>query len=128
MWRRMRRRLRRLWRFLMMVGLGYRRPLAGWIQTHSEQVECLEITAEHFYSGGEKTLSSLAKNFPIFVHGLGLSLGTPGPLDKHRLNQFAAVCKIANPQWISEHVAFTRSAETDLGHLNPVPLTREVCQ
>ncbi len=112
----------------MLVGLGYRRPLANWIQSHSQQVDCLEITAEHFYAGGEKSLASLAKTFPLFVHGLGLSLGTPGPLDKNRLNQFAAVCKIANPQWISEHVAFTRSEETDLGHLNPVPLTHEACQ
>lgn len=28
-------------------------------------------------------------------------------------------------EWISEHVAFTRTSETDLGHLNPVPPTYE---
>jgi uncharacterized protein len=34
------------------------------------------------------------------------------------------VVAAADPCWISEHVAFTRTAEYDLGHLNPVPPTR----
>jgi hypothetical protein len=51
------------------------------------------------------------------VHGLGLSLGTPGPL---RSENFERVVRAADPMWISEHVAFTRTAEVDLGHLNPV--------
>jgi uncharacterized protein (UPF0276 family) len=34
--------------------------------------------------------------------------------------------KAANPEWISDHIAFTRTAEVDLGHLNPVPPTREM--
>ena len=59
------------------------------------------------------------------MHGLGLSFGTPGPLDQKRLEKFARVVSLANPDWISEHVAFTRTSEIDLGHLNPVPPTRE---
>ena len=35
------------------------------------------------------------------------------------------MAKTAKAEWISEHVAFTRTAEVDLGHLNPVPLTRD---
>lgn len=108
-----------------MIGVGYRRELSTWIDTHPPGVDCLEITAEHFYHGGEERLRQLANSFHLFVHGLGLSLGTPGPLDDERLEQFARVTAAANPDWISEHVAFTRTAEADLGHLNPVPPTRE---
>ena len=108
-----------------MIGVGYRRELSAWIDTHPPGVECLEITAEHFYGGGEERLRQLADGFHLFVHGLGLSLGTPGRLDQERLDQFARVAAVANPDWISEHVAFTRTAEVDLGHLNPVPPTRE---
>ena len=109
-----------------MTGIGYRPELASWIDSKPPGVDCLEITAEHFFRNGERRLKQLANDFHLFVHGLGLSLGTPGPLDTGRLDQFARTVKIANPDWISEHVAFTRTAEVDLGHLNPVPPTREI--
>ncbi|MGZ0166371.1 MAG: multinuclear nonheme iron-dependent oxidase [Planctomycetales bacterium] len=44
------------------------------------------------------------------------------------LKQFAHVVRTANPEWISEHVAFTRSNEVDLGHLNPVAPTKASLQ
>lgn len=109
----------------MKIGLGYRRELSGWLLTKPRGVECLEITAEHFYEDGHQLLTELAKEFPLLVHGLGLSLGTPGPLDTDKLERFATVSRAASAQWISEHVAFTRTAEIDLGHLNPVPPTRD---
>jgi len=103
------------------IGVGYRRELAQWIASRPPEVGCLEITAEHFFDGGKEKLSKLTKDYPLFVHGLGLSLGTPGPLDQSTLDKFAAVVEAAQPEWISEHVAFTRSEEIDLGHLNPIP-------
>lgn len=108
-----------------MVGVGYRQPLAGWIDSRPAGLDCLEITAEHFSHGGHDRLRQLRNRFALFVHGLGLSLGTPGPLDAERLGNFARVVEAAQPEWISEHVAFTRTAETDLGHLNPIQPTRE---
>ncbi|HAB14831.1 MAG TPA: DUF692 domain-containing protein [Verrucomicrobiota bacterium] len=110
----------------MMLGVGYRHELSGWIASTPAGVDCLEITAEHFFGGGLDRLQTFAKNFPLFVHGLGLSLGTPGPLDPKRLAQFTCVVQAANPQWVSEHVAFTRTEEVNLGHLNPLPPTRNV--
>jgi uncharacterized protein (UPF0276 family) len=110
---------------MAMVGVGYRQPLAGWIDSQPSGLECLEITAEHFFDGGHERLRQLRGRFALFVHGLGLSLGTPGPLDAERLDRFARVVEAAQPEWISEHVAFTRTPETDLGHLNPIRPTRE---
>ena len=109
-----------------MIGVGYRKGLADWIGSKPRGIDCLEITAEHFFNGGEERLGQLAKQFHTFVHGLGLSLGTPVTLDSKTLERFARVVEIANPDWISEHIAFTRTAEVDLGHLNPVPPTREM--
>lgn len=111
-----------------MIGIGYRRELAAWIASRPAAVECLEITAEHFYDDGEETLPQLRKEFRLFVHGLGLSLGTPGPLDPRRVEQFARVVQLAQPDWISEHVAFTRTPEVDLGHLNPIRPTRDTAR
>ena len=111
-----------------MVGVGYRRELSAWIRTRPRGVDCLEITADHFFGGGEEQLTEIKRHFRLFVHGLGLSLGTPGPLDAGHIKQFARVVSVADPEWISEHIAFTRTAEVDLGHLNPVPPTRESIQ
>ncbi len=112
----------------MKTGVGYRRELAGWIDSGPAGVTCLEITAEHFYHGGERVLERLRRDFTLFVHGLGLSLGTPGPLDQERLAKFARVSELAQPTWVSEHIAFTRTPEVDLGHLNPVLPTRETAR
>ncbi len=108
-----------------MIGVGFRRELAHWIAGNPPGVDCLEITAEHFFDGGEERLAALRERYALFVHGLGLSLGTPGPLDARRVEQFARVSAQAGAQWISEHIAFTRTAEADLGHLNPILPTRE---
>ena len=138
----------------MKLGVGYRRELRDWLASRPPGVDCLELTAEHFHGpladplpgvglAGRNPgaapwppapLAPLAPPAPpgaasppndcLFVHGLGLSLGTPGPLDKQRLREFARLATAVNAAWVSEHVAFTRTAETDLGHLNAVPPTR----
>ena len=108
------------------VGIGYRCPLARWIESRPPEIECLEIVAEHFFNGGVDRLKQLAGSYPLFVHSLGISLGTPGPLDTAALESLASVVEIARPEWVSEHVAFTNSGEVDLGHLNPVAPTREM--
>jgi len=105
---------------MRLIGLAYRHPFAAWIDTNPPEVRCLEVTAEHFFEGGDPRLRTLASRYPLFLHGLGMSLGTPGPLDRRTLEQFVRVSKVADPMWISEHVAFTRAAEIDLGHLNPI--------
>jgi len=118
----------------MRIGVGYRHELANWLTTRPPGIGCLELTAEHFYRDPRR-LAQVANlrtgegssSTPwLFVHGLGLSLGTPGPLDENRLSQFVHVAATVQADWISEHVAFTRTAEVDLGHLNPVPPTRDL--
>lgn len=111
-----------------LTGVGYRAQLAKWIGLRPPEIHCLEITAEHFFDHGRDHLAWLAGCYPLYVHGLGLSLGTPGPLDSNTLDRFAEVVDVAQPEWISEHVAFTKSDEIDLGHLNPVaPTATSLC-
>ncbi len=107
------------------LGVGYRKALDDWLNTRPTQVKSLEITAEHFFDSGDEFLTTLSESYPLLVHGLGLSLGTPGPLCKDTLSKFARVAKAANAEWVSEHVAFSRTADVDLGHLNPVPHNEE---
>ncbi|MEE2739145.1 MAG: DUF692 domain-containing protein [Planctomycetota bacterium] len=105
---------------MMLSGLGFRPPLAEWIRSRPSEIECLEITAEHFFDGGQEQLQWLSEHYPLFIHGLGLSLGSPGTLDSETLRHFIQVVEQSDPMWISEHIAFTQTTEHDLGHLNPV--------
>lgn len=115
----------RLRRLVIKVGVGYRREMAEWIHTRPPGVNCLELTAEHFDARDAARLDQLGREYSVYVHGLGLSLGTPGPLDRARVEHFATIARAARAEWVSEHIAFTRAGEIDLGHLNPVPPTRE---
>ena len=108
-----------------LVGVGFRQPFADWILGEPDVVDCLELTAEHFFDGADDLLLRLRDLYPLSVHGLGLSLGTPGPLDPLTLSQFQRVVELSGARWTSEHIAFTRTDDVDLGHLNPVPLTRD---
>lgn len=112
----------------MKLGVGYRREMAAWIKTQPRYVSALELTAEHFFRVEDAVLAELGKNYEIYVHALSLSLGTPGPMDNDLVERFARVVRAANPRWISEHIAFTRTTDVDLGHLNPVPPTRELLE
>jgi uncharacterized protein (UPF0276 family) len=102
------------------IGIGHRAPLAAWIDSRPPEIDCVEVVAEHFTGARTSQLHALCRKYPLMVHGLGLSLGTPGPLDPARLAKFRDVAAAADPLWVSEHVAFTRSGARDLGHLNPV--------
>ena len=115
---------------MRVVGVGWRQELAAWAESSGLGVQCLELTAEHFFGKHQlqEKFKGLGKKTPLYLHGLGLSLGTPGKLDEATLKNFAGVSKEVNPEWVSEHISFTRTDEIDLGHLNPVQPTREMLE
>ena len=111
---------------MVAVGIGHRQELVPWIDACPPEIECLEVIAEHFADPKRWwRLRALAEKYPLAVHCLGLSLGTPGPLDRGSLALAAEVAAIAEPLWISDHIGFSRTSEIDLGHFNPVPPTME---
>ncbi len=79
-----------------------------------DSLPALGLGAEHFFDEGEDLLRELGRRWPVYVHGLGLSLGTPEPLDAETLRRFARVAELTGAEWVSEHVAFTRAGEVDL--------------
>ncbi len=107
------------------IGIAYRRQLAHWIDSYPSEIGCIEVTAEHFFDADSSKLSQLRQHYPIYLHGLGLSLGSNIELDQHYLEKFHSVCKIAQPKFISEHIAFTKTSEIDLGHLNPIAYNQQ---
>ncbi|MDA0789624.1 MAG: DUF692 domain-containing protein [Proteobacteria bacterium] len=103
------------------VGLGVRSAFWPLIVDGSLPLDFVEVTAEHFFDD-DLPLVQLS-GLPVAVHSLGLSLGSPEPLDEAYLDRVRAVAERADAVCSSDHLAFTRANGIDLGHLNPVPLS-----
>ena len=112
-------------------GLGFREPFRADLFLHREDVDFLEITADHYFDvTPEKVreLDLLRDHFPLIPHGLDLSLGSAEGIDPAYLGQFAAIVEWLAPPWWSEHVAFTRAGGTEIGHLTPLPFGEEALE
>jgi uncharacterized protein (UPF0276 family) len=110
------------------AGLGFREPLKAGVFRHRPSIGALEITVEHYLDASpEKAdeLDLLRGHLPLIPHGLELSLGSAEGIDPRRLERYAALIENVRPPWWSEHVAFTAAAGVEIGHLAPVPFTRE---
>jgi uncharacterized protein (UPF0276 family) len=110
------------------AGYSYRRPYAAQTYANRERIDVLEIVADHFFSAGRdglRELDLLAEHFILLPHGLDLSLGSADGLNESYLLRFAEIVRRSRAPWWSEHVAFTRAAGVSIGHLAPLPFTRE---
>ena len=93
------------------------RPPVGWLEVHSE----------NYLGGGEPLhhLERLRHDYPISLHGVGLSLGTDGPLDREHLERIAALARHIDPALISEHLSWSIADGIYLNDLLPLPYTEE---
>jgi uncharacterized protein len=110
------------------VGLGFREPFRAELFRNHDRVDFLEITADHYFNAPREKraeLELLADHFPIIPHGLDLSLGTAEGIDDDYLATMADLVDRLDPPWWSEHIAFTRAGGVSIGHLAPLPWTRE---
>lgn len=93
------------------------KPDVGWIEVHSEN-----------YFGGGRPLAFLeaARDlYPLSLHGVGLSLGTDGPLDRSHLSRIKALIARVQPALVSEHVSWSVTGGVYLNDLLPLPYTEE---
>ena len=110
------------------VGLGFRVPFLSDLFLNRRAVDFLEIMADHYMDASpqkQEELNLLQAHFPLIPHGLSLSLGSAEGLDADYLREFAAVVNRLQPPWWSEHIAFTKAGGVDIGHLTPLPYTKE---
>lgn len=87
-------------------------------------IRAVEVVAEHFFSRDPQRPAEIA-HLPVLVHCLDFSLGTPGDVDNEYLERVVAVLQRLDGCVLSDHLAFTKTGEIELGHLNPVPPTRD---
>jgi hypothetical protein len=93
------------------------RPAAGWFEVHPEN-----------YMGGGRALRDLEavrRDYPVALHGVGLSLGSAEGLDGRHLGRLRALVVRVDPFLVSEHLSWSVAGGVYLNHLLPLPYTAE---
>ena len=107
-------------------GVGYKPQHFAAIMSDPGPVGWLEIHAENYMGDGGRPLAQLrhlADRFPVSAHGVGLSIGGEGPLDRDHLLRLKELCGWLNPASFSEHLAWSTHDGAFLNDLLPVPYT-----
>lgn len=94
------------------------RPPLPWFELHSENFFC---------AGGEmhSMLERVRRDYPISLHGVGLSLGRADALDRGHLRRLAELVRRYEPGLVSEHLCWGAVGERHLNDLLPLPYTGE---
>lgn len=110
------------------AGLGLRRALMGPLaETDALPIDFMEIAPENWIGiGGAlgKQLRVFTERFPFVLHGLSLSLGGPGELDRAFLQRLKGFMHEHGITHYSEHLSYC-SDEGQLYDLMPIPFTEE---
>jgi uncharacterized protein (UPF0276 family) len=109
-------------------GLGLRIPHYAHIFEHRPQVDWFEIISENFMDTDGKAKRNLARireQYPVVMHGIGMSIGTIDPLNSEYLQKLKALMAFAEPAWVSDHLCWTGVAHKNSHDLLPVPYTQE---
>lgn len=118
------------WRGLPFLGfgLGLRRPHFDEIFDHRAEVDFLEILTENFMAFGgrpREVLRRAAREFPLVLHGVALSIGGPDPLDERYVDDLVRLIDEVRPLWFSDHLCFSSGFGVQYHDLIPLPFTEE---
>jgi uncharacterized protein len=111
-------------------GMGLRAPHVVEVIETLPPVAWLEVHAENYMGGGPaiRTLERLRRDYPLSVHGVGLSLGTAEGLDERHVDRLVRLVERLEPALVSEHLSWSVSGGVYLNHLLPLPYTEEALE
>lgn len=110
------------------VGVGFKAEHAADILAFSGCVGAFEVHAENYMSAGGARLAQLEqirRDFSLYVHGVGLSIGGSQALDREHLARVKRVVDRFQPAIFSEHLAWSSHSGRYFGDLFPLPYTLE---
>lgn len=108
------------------AGVGYKPQHFSEILEDAGTVTWLEIHAENYMGDGGRPLAQLrhlSEQFPISVHGVGLSIGGEGRLDPEHLDRLKQLIGWLKPASFSEHLAWSTHDSHFFNDLLPLPYT-----
>jgi uncharacterized protein (UPF0276 family) len=109
------------------AGVGLRFPHHRYVVDSNPQVAWFEVHTENYMGGGKVPayLDAIRRDYPISLHGVGLSLGSADGLDESHLERVRLAVERFEPGLVSEHLSWSVAGGTYLADLLPLPLTDE---
>lgn len=110
------------------VGIGFKRSHFDALQATPNRLGFLEVHAENYMGDGgppHAQLMKLRADYALSIHGVGLSIGGAGPLDRDHLTRLKNLCERYQPESFSEHLAWSSHSDAFLNDLLPLPYDDE---
>lgn len=106
------------------VGAGLKPEHANDIFAGLRRSDFFEIHAENYMGVGgppHHLLQLIRADYPLSIHGVGLSIGGTAPLDHDHLARLKQLIEIYQPALFSEHLAWSTHDGIFLNDLLPLP-------
>ena len=94
------------------------RPDLGWFEVHAENYMGAGGPPHHY-------LEAIRRDYPVSLHGVGLSIGADRPLDEAHLARLKSLNDRYQPGLVSEHLAWSTHNDVFFNDLLPLPYTGE---
>jgi uncharacterized protein len=109
------------------IGVGLRAPHLAAFIADRPAIGWLEVHAENYMGGGAAPaqLDRIRRDYPLGLHGVGLSLGSAEGLDEAHLQRLKRLVGRYEPCRVSEHLSWSVAGGTYLNDLLPLPYTEE---
>jgi len=110
------------------AGIGLRAPHIERVLAECPPVPWFEVHSENYFAAGgamHGALERIRSDYPLSLHGVGLSLGSADKLDMAHL---ATLCRLVDryePALVSDHICWGAIGGVHLNDLLPLPCTEE---
>ncbi len=105
------------------AGLGLKNEHFAEVLDSSPDIGFFEVHAENYMVAGgpfHHYLGLIREQYPLSLHGVGLSIGGEGPLNREHLARLATLIERYQPQSFSEHLAWSGHGPVFLNDLLPL--------
>ena len=110
------------------AGIGLRAPHIAQVLAERPPVAWFEVHSENYFSEGgaaHDALERIRADYPLSLHGVGLSLGSADTLDLAHLARLKQLVDRYQPALVSDHICWGAVGDVHLNDLLPLPCTRE---
>ena len=117
-----------------LAGASFKPEHLSSILADREHRRFFEVHAENYMGAGgppHRSLEIIRREYPVSLHGVCMSIGGPGALDKAHLERFRRLVERYEPALVSEHLAWSTHETVCFNDLLPLPYNaatlRRVC-
>ena len=110
------------------AGVGLRAPHVREVLERRPPVAWFEVHSENYFADGGAALAALDRvraDYPVALHGVGMSLGSADPLDAGHVAKLARLAARIEPAAVSEHLCWSGVGGRHYNDLLPLPYTAE---